>query len=569
MLYFLQAAGGAPILPFLPVILKQLGVSGAGFGFGLALIGITGIVSRPFTASLIDKYKNCRALCFKILIFGAIVGFGAISQIPSLKEKESRPILSTYGCDDAKSIKNDNMWLISSKGVEDVCTLEKLRELKALPISCEFRCEDKLGNSIGAFHANIYMSTAQTLYMQDVREPFTEDDNQDKEENKELLLFETSTPCSDTLGSRLSKCGLQCPTDIEVTNMLMLQDSTSLFTNVKYWMIIFCWMMGAVCISSIAPIQDTFCHQILNQDKSKERKDKETFGQQRLFASLGWGSFAFVSGYLIRYTSEASIYSNYTSSFVLMAILWGMSAYTTGKLGLENEGTEKEQQPEITGFKNNSKMNENIGRNFTETLTNLSSEPRYASFLCYVVVAGSCLGCMNIHFLLLDELGQKGDCTSLKAIKFLQGLCIAIQCTGELPIFRFSGHLIDKLGTQVISYIVLLAYFVRFSWYGLFMTSPWQTVYVELIHGLCIGLFFPLLTFRAMAIANDLKKKEKGSETAIMGLVYSAHDLGVALGGWTCGVGFEKYGAATTFQLMSYFVLFMLLLHFLSNRLLR
>ena len=176
---------------------------------------------------------------------------------------------------------------------------------------------------------------------------------------------------------------------------------------------------------------------------------------------------------------------------------------------------------------------------------------------------------MNIHFLLLDERGQQGDCDSLKAIKFLQGLCIAIQCTGELPIFQFSGSFIDQLGIQVVSYIVLLGYLIRFSWYGLFMTSPWQTVYVEPIHGICIGLFFPLLTFRAMAIANDLQKKEKGSETAIMGLVYSAHDLGGALGGWACGVAFEKYGAATTFQLMSYFVLFMLCLHFLSNKLLR
>ena len=76
LLYFLQAAGGAPILPFISVILKQLGVTGTGFGFGLALIGLTGIVARSIISSLIDKYKSRRALCFKILIFGSIIGFG-------------------------------------------------------------------------------------------------------------------------------------------------------------------------------------------------------------------------------------------------------------------------------------------------------------------------------------------------------------------------------------------------------------------------------------------------------------------------------------------------------------
>ena len=105
LLYFLQAAGGAPILPFISVILKQLGVTGTGFGFGLAFIGLTGIVARPITSSLIDKYKSRRALCFKILIFGSIIGFGIISQVPSVKERESRPNLSVHGCDHTSNTK--------------------------------------------------------------------------------------------------------------------------------------------------------------------------------------------------------------------------------------------------------------------------------------------------------------------------------------------------------------------------------------------------------------------------------------------------------------------------------
>ena len=572
LLYFLQAAGGAPILPFLPVILKQLGVTGTGFGFGLALIGLTGIVARPITSSLIDKYKRRRALCFKILIFGSIIGFGTISQLPSVKEREPRPNLAVYGCDHSPNTVNDTLRLISSKSVGDVCTLDKLRELKQYPIACDFSCDDKNGNPFNQINGEIFMSTAKPVSIEERKKQSIDNTSNKNMYGDDLFIFETSVSCENNLNSgdaglKLFKCGLNCPNDIEVTNMLMLRESHSLFANVRYWIIIFCWMMGAVCVSSIAPIQDTICHQILNQPSAD--LETETFGQQRLFASLGWGSFAFISGYLIKTASETSIFNNYTPSFLLMAFLWSLSAYTTGKLGLDNENTENEAKLANSNFKTTSNQNENTVANIKDTLYFLFSSPRYVTFLVYVMVGGSCLGCMSVHFLLLDELGQQGDCNASKAIKFLQGLCIAIQCTGELPIFKYSGQLIDRFGVQVVSYVVLLAYLVRFSWYGSYLTSPWQTVYVEPIHGICIGLFFSTLSFQAMEIANDMKKKEKGSETTVMGLVYSANDLGVAFGGWAAGVSYENYRAASTFQLMSYFVLFMLCLIFLLNRMIR
>ena len=599
LLYFFQAAGGASILPFLSLILKQLGVTGAGFGFGLALIGITGIIARPFTTSLIDKYQRSRVFCFRLLIFGAVIGFGLISQVPSVKEKESRPNMLVYGCETTNS-PNDKMFLVNTKGTEDVCTLEKLRELKSDPITCDFTCENQSGELIYNFLGEINMSTVTSTPIKEAHEQSKESKSQSTKGNDDVFIFETSISCQyinspncGALGSvcdrndlvKLSRCGLNCPDDVEITNMLMLKDSTSLFTNARYWLLILCWMMGAICISSIGPIQDTFCHQILKKEtkeiESKEVKGKsmsskqltepkkETFGQQRLFASLGWGSCAFISGYMIKNASETSILNNYNPSFLIMAFLWIMATYNAGRLGLEEENIERKESSAMNNDQNLSSENSNITRNIKETLTNFFSKPRYTIFLVYAMVAGSCLGCMNIHFLLLDELGQQGDCDALKAIKFVQGLCIAIQCTGELPIFRFSGRLLDQLGTEAVSYIVLLAYLIRFTWYGVYMSSPWQTVYVEPIHGLCIGLFFPLLTSQAMSIAKDLKKKDKGKETTIMGLVYSAHDLGVALGGWACGFAYEKYGAAITFQCMSYFVLFVLCLHVLSKRMLK
>ena len=44
--YFLYGAGAAPILPFLPVIGKQMGISGSGLGFILALVQVIGLIIK-------------------------------------------------------------------------------------------------------------------------------------------------------------------------------------------------------------------------------------------------------------------------------------------------------------------------------------------------------------------------------------------------------------------------------------------------------------------------------------------------------------------------------------------
>ena len=97
LLYFLQAAGAAPILPFLPLIVKNMGVSGSGFGFSLALVGIIGILARPFLARLVDYYP--KVLCYRMIMLGAIMGFVMMSLLPSIKQRELNPNLYVHGCD--------------------------------------------------------------------------------------------------------------------------------------------------------------------------------------------------------------------------------------------------------------------------------------------------------------------------------------------------------------------------------------------------------------------------------------------------------------------------------------
>ena len=48
------------------------------------------------------------------------------------------------------------------------------------------------------------------------------------------------------------------------------------------------------------------------------------YGQQRLFASLGWGGMAALSGWLVGRDSSASLQDDYTSAVGLMVVCWGL-----------------------------------------------------------------------------------------------------------------------------------------------------------------------------------------------------------------------------------------------------
>ena len=58
-----------------------------------------------------------------------------------------------------------------------------------------------------------------------------------------------------------------------------------------------------------------------------------------------------------------------------------------------------------------------------------------------IVIHRGLISCPLIlyHFRLLEELGHRSDCNGAQAMKFLQGLVLAINCTAETPMFLYSG----------------------------------------------------------------------------------------------------------------------------------
>lgn len=145
---------------------------------------------------------------------------------------------------------------------------------------------------------------------------------------------------------------------------------------------------------------------------------------------------------------------------------------------------------------------------------------------------------ISSYYRLLEELGSKGSCASIQALKLLQGLCLTLNCTGEIPVFFYSGKppfvrnfqppsynllfhtsgsLVRRFGARNIMNSVLLLFCLRFFYYSR-LVSPWDTTFIEFFNGWCVALFFPAMTTFATKVAPE------GAALTMTALAFAAYE---------------------------------------------
>lgn len=128
---FIFVSGSAPIFPFLPLILKELGFSSISVGWIFTAYPVIVIFARPICGTLADKYRCHRALLIIFLILHLIAGFG-IQWIPSM------PFTTTaeLQCDRNLSLRICSERLNESL-IENVIYINKIRKSVNNTITCK------------------------------------------------------------------------------------------------------------------------------------------------------------------------------------------------------------------------------------------------------------------------------------------------------------------------------------------------------------------------------------------------------------------------------------------------
>ncbi len=249
----------------------------------------------------------------------------------------------------------------------------------------------------------------------------------------------------------------------------------------------------------IIPLVDNAVMTLLSDRKSE-------YGRERVWGSYGWGIAATWAGFVIQRTGLQWAFYSY---LVLMALLF-----------LAAMRMPVAQVPMATKF----------WRGLRELLAN-----RYwLTFLATALVGGMSMGIfMNFLFLHLEAMGSD---------RTIMGLSLTMATVSEIPVFLYSRKFLQRLGSQAVMAIALLAFAARAFGYAV-MTDPWQVLVVSLLH----GPTFAAMWVAGVAYASELAPPGLGA-TAQGVFSSTVFGLGSALGAFIGGFLYDTSGPVGAFQ---------------------
>lgn len=519
----------APVIPFLPVLARQLGFSGTVVGIIYTILPICGMLAKPLMGAIADRFRLKKTLfiIFQVLTALALLPINHIPAVP-------RQSHAHFACDRGAAVFDTSS--NNSAPRVDKCVVERLKVEKG---EGELRCEalcPSLGDQVwppgGQSHFTAYISADKVDVLNNILFLPVDD---------VVLSNGTREKACLGLSSRLSAaCDLRCdsPTIVEameVSHVQSLADAVGLY---QFWLFLWLAVSAWVAMAVVVSIGDAICFELLGDRPSQ-------YGMQRLWGSIGWGLFSIIAGYMVdQFSGQGS--PDYSSVFNLMLAMMALDVLVSCTLKCSQQ-----------------RMSSSIARDIGKLLV----RPRIAVFLAWCVLMGMCTAMLwQFLFWHLEDLASRtagGSGCMPPWIKTLEGLVMGIQCLGgELPFFFLSGYILRKLGHVHCMSLVLLGVGIRFILYSV-LYNPWLVLPVELMNGVTFGLFYATMASYASIVAPP------GTEATVQGLVGAVFEgMGISLGSLIGGVLYDKLGGALTFRVFGVASLFACAIHFLLQWLL-
>lgn len=464
-------SGTAPVVPFMPVFAKQLGYSSSIVGLIYFVLPIVGMLAKPIFGAIADRFRRQKFLflLFQLLI---IVSFASILLIPSI------PAKTEFHCHEGENLLKacpSNLDRLSNKTLEGVITNPSVTTF-----NCRMKCQkNDLWSSVcknwnvtglcesGDHHVKIDTRVARN------KVTFLDKCFYLLFHNGTIDNHDTSFFCpgnhSDAKIFKMD-CDAKCDDETVMEVISGAPDgqvkSTYQF-KVFFALLIVSWAGMAVVVS----VGDAICFEMLG-DKPQR------YGHQRLWGSVGWGSFSIISGLLIDKFSEGKATKNYAVGFYIMAILIFIDMAVSSKLKYSQ-----------------TKLSTNIMKDVWQIVSSF----RVIVFFMWCIVVG--LGTAMVWNFLFWHLEDLAGDNYGGSMKTLQGLVMGIQCFGgELPFFFISGKLLKKIGHVHAMSLVLLGFGVRFFLYSV-LSNPWYVLPIELMNGVTFGVLYATMASYASIIA--------------------------------------------------------------------
>ncbi|XP_016658380.1 major facilitator superfamily domain-containing protein 6 isoform X2 [Acyrthosiphon pisum] len=237
-------------------------------------------------------------------------------------------------------------------------------------------------------------------------------------------------------------------------------------------------------------LEDTICMDLLGEDKNN-------YGEQRLWGSIGWSLFAIISGACVDWYSAGLEYKSYAPGYVIASLCFLLDIYVVFNLKI---------------------VQANDAKTVASDVKKVFTEGKVLAFLLWVVFIGFFMSFIwNFVLWFLEDLSNEYHPETKSWIKTLQGTAALIRCFGgEVPSLLFSSYILKRVDHTTILSIVFFTFTCIFSMYTI-IENPLWALPVELLNGITFGMSY------SAAISYAALITPAGAEGTLQGVVGTAY----------------------------------------------
>ena len=281
-------------------------------------------------------------------------------------------------------------------------------------------------------------------------------------------------------------CSTDCAVDGEhpfAGNTTYSVDKVGLHIGWTFVSVSALYFLGMFAFQPVIGLVDAMAFTFLGDDRHK-------WGQQRLWGTIGYGSFGLISGLLM--DAYANGRSEYAVAFILFASFMVLSAACACQFDVNVNNVDVLTSPHM--------FRDVIG---------LLRRPDACVLFCLLIFFGMYQGLiMTFLFWYLRLLGD--------VPQVLFGMCISFNCIPEIVMLFFSGTIIHRIGHVFAMSIAIAAFAVRLGSYS-FLRNPWMVLAIEPLHSITFGLMYAAASTYASRITPP------GSHGAVQNIVGSLY----------------------------------------------
>ena len=216
------------------------------------------------------------------------------------------------------------------------------------------------------------------------------------------------------------------------------------------------YFLGMFAFQPVIGLIDAMAYTFLGDDHHK-------WGQQRLWGTIGYGSFALISGLLM--DAYANGNNEYAVAFILFAGFMVLSAACACQFDVNVDSIDVVTSP-----------------NMFRDVVDLLRRPDACILFCLLIFFGMYQGLiLTFLFWYLRLLGDVPQA--------LFGMCISFNCIPEMFMLFFSGAILRRIGHVFAMSIAIVAFAVRLGSYSL-LRNPWMVLAIEPLHAFTFGLMY-------------------------------------------------------------------------------